>query len=245
MCELFWNILWISYDRYMLQDLAKAAREVGHPEWGKTGPANAGNYNSRPFETGFFSENTFDNYDSNYGKFFIGWYTGKLIQHGDAILGRARSVFGQSSKLATKIAGIHWWYYTWSHAAELTAGYYNTIHYNGYIDIAKMFKKHNVEFQFTCLEMKDREQPSDCACGPEELVALTRESAFNLGLKYGGENALEILGNYAANQQIAKQSISDGKSISSFTFLRMSDELMASSQYMGSYANLVYVMHNL
>lgn len=229
----------------MLQDLYQSARNAGHPEWGKTGPNNAGNYNSRPFETGFFSENSFDNYDSNYGKFFLGWYSRKLIQHGNDILQRARSVFGQSTKLATKIAGIHWWYYTWSHAAELTAGYYNTIHYNGYIDIANMFKKYNIEFQFTCLEMKDQDQPSDCACGPEELVTLTRDTAWNLGLKYGGENALEILGNYAANQQIAKQSIGNGKTISGFTFLRMSDELMNNSNNMASYSNLVYLLHNM
>jgi len=31
-----------------------------------------GNYNSRPSDTGFFSDNGFDNYASAYGRFFLG-----------------------------------------------------------------------------------------------------------------------------------------------------------------------------
>ena len=227
----------------MLNDLSKAAKRIGHENWGYTGPNNAGSYNSFPYQTGFFSENVNDNYNSEYGQFFIKWYTGKLIQHGDLILSKANSIF--KTKLAAKIAGIHWWYYTWSHAAEITAGYYNTIHYNGYIDIANMFKRYNIEFAFTCLEMKDNEQPSNCACGPEELVALTRGTAFNLGVKYSGENALPITGNYQANQQIAKQSMNDGKPISGFTYLRLSDELLSGEQNFASYANLVQLLHQL
>lgn len=41
-------------DKYMLADLRAAARAVGHPEWGHGGPHDAGHYNSRSWETGFF-----------------------------------------------------------------------------------------------------------------------------------------------------------------------------------------------
>ena len=36
------------YDRRALASLAAAAQEAGHPEWGYTGPHDAGNYNSTP-----------------------------------------------------------------------------------------------------------------------------------------------------------------------------------------------------
>jgi beta-amylase len=36
------------YDRRALASLAAAAQEAGHPEWGYTGPHDAGHYNSTP-----------------------------------------------------------------------------------------------------------------------------------------------------------------------------------------------------
>ncbi|KAG2383570.1 hypothetical protein C9374_004241 [Naegleria lovaniensis] len=202
------------YDKYMLNNLAMAAKNVGHPEWGTAGPNDAGYYNSMPYQTGFFSDNTYNNYASNYGQFFLNWYSGMLIQHGNSILQRARSIFGKNAKLAAKIAGIHWCQY-------------------------------NIDFEFTCMEMIDSQQPSNCACGPAELVALTRSTAWKYGLDYGGENALDIEGNTQANAQIVKQSSSSGKAISGFTYLRMSDSLLNSSYNFNVYAQLVNALHQL
>ena len=65
-------------------------------------------------------------WDSEYGRFFLGWYSGELVAHGERVLGAAAEVFaGTGARLAVKCAGIHWWYRTRSHAAELTTGYYN------------------------------------------------------------------------------------------------------------------------
>lgn len=86
---------------------------------------------------------------------------------------------------------MHWWYFTNSHAAENTAGYYNTVQYDGYKDVAAMFKRNNVVFLFTCLEMKNSGQ-QNCECGPENLVQQTRTDAWNAGLEYSGENALYV-----------------------------------------------------
>ncbi len=62
---------------------------------------------------------------ADYGKFFLNWYSNALIAHGDRVLAAAKQAF-PSTALAGKVAGIHWWYKDQSHAAELTAGYYNT-----------------------------------------------------------------------------------------------------------------------
>ena len=42
--------------------------------------------------------------------------------------------------MAIKVAGIHWWYKSRSHAAEMTAGYYNYLERDGYEPIARLLK---------------------------------------------------------------------------------------------------------
>jgi beta-amylase len=142
----------------MLASLQSAATAAGHTDWGYGGPNDAGNYNSRPEQTGFFQENTRDNYESDYGRFFLStysdlqfefpfweieslksrayfpyldWYSSTLIQHGAAVLAQANASLGGRCNLAAKVSGVHWYYNTPSHAAELTAGY-NNAYQDGY-----------------------------------------------------------------------------------------------------------------
>ncbi len=232
------------YDRRARESLQNAAVAVGRPEWGNGGPHDAGSYNSRPDETGFFangrgglgrgrggSEKNFSavtpgspagpphklfpsrsmpipalapdspsvsrsnvgnggppsptepratktrdaggprsaslddlsaretgggesggapngangaasalftsadmgatpspngRWDSEYGRFFLQWYSGELVAHGERVMQAASDAFrGSGGSLGLKCAGIHWWYRTRSHAAELTTGYYH------------------------------------------------------------------------------------------------------------------------
>lgn len=48
------------------------------------------------------------------------------------------------------------WYLTPQHAAECTAGYYNTNNNNAYLNIAQMFAKHNAGFDFTYVSGRGR-----------------------------------------------------------------------------------------
>ncbi|MBD4786055.1 family 14 glycosylhydrolase, partial [Xanthomonas citri pv. citri] len=78
-----------------------------------------------------------------------------------------------------------------THAAELTAGYYNLNYRDGYRPIARMLSRHYAAFNFTCLEMRDSQQPSIAKSGPQQLVqqvfsAVKREEGV-----MAGENALE------------------------------------------------------
>ncbi|KAK4769213.1 hypothetical protein SAY86_027363 [Trapa natans] len=59
------------YDKYLQQNLRKAAKLRGHSFWARI-PDNAGQYNSRPHETRFFCER--GDYDSYYGRFFLHWF---------------------------------------------------------------------------------------------------------------------------------------------------------------------------
>nr|AFK39290.1 unknown [Medicago truncatula] len=155
------------YDKYLQADFKDAAKRAGHPEWEL--PDNAGSSNDTPESTEFFrSKGT---YQTEKGKFFLTWYSNKLLTHGDEILDEANKVFlGCKVKLAAKIAGIHWWYKTESHAAELTSGYYNLSDRDGYRPVARMFARHNAILNFTCLEMRNSEQPEEAKSCAQELV---------------------------------------------------------------------------
>lgn len=49
-----------------------------------------------------------------------------------------------------QIPVVCWWSKTTSHAAELTAGFYNPQNRDGYHGIFKMLKKHSVTMKFVC-----------------------------------------------------------------------------------------------
>jgi beta-amylase len=177
-------------DPFMRADLARAARQHGRPEWGNGPPRGAGAYNSRPNKTEFFSLGTADNFASEYGRFFLGWYADALVGHGAQVLAAANDAFGPFGvAVAAKISGIHWHYAHPSHAAELTAGYYNANGNNGYGQLAAMLKKANAAWDFTCLEMTD-DPNSECDTRPEQLVKQTMQAAFENSIHYSGENAV-------------------------------------------------------
>lgn len=82
-------------------DFKAAAAEAGHPEWEL--PDDAGEYNDTPENTQFFAEN--GTYQTEKGKFFLTWYSNKLIKHGDNILDEANKVFlGCTVQLAIKVS---------------------------------------------------------------------------------------------------------------------------------------------
>jgi beta-amylase len=118
----------------MMASLKQAAIAYGQPSWA-SGPNSTGTYDSTPSQTGFFG-NGANNYASPFGQWFLTWYANMLIDHGEAILGEAHQIFTpfNNVSLAAKIAGIHWLYFTPSHAAELTAGYKND-QGNGYLPV--------------------------------------------------------------------------------------------------------------
>jgi hypothetical protein len=58
---------------------------------GQKGPDKdiVGNYNSRFWETEFFRDG--GTWCTEYGHFFLGWYSNLLVRHADAVLSRIRS----------------------------------------------------------------------------------------------------------------------------------------------------------
>ncbi|XP_064935264.1 beta-amylase 3, chloroplastic-like [Musa acuminata AAA Group] len=212
------------YDKYMKASLQAAAVSVGREEWGKGGPHDAGHYNQFPDDTGFFRRE--GTWNTDYGKFFLEWYSSKLLEHGDRVLAAAHAIFhGTGAKLSGKVAGIHWHYRTRSHAAELTAGYYNTRHRDGYLPVAKMMAMRGVILNFTCMEMKDEQQPGHAGCSPELLVRQVKQATAAAGAELAGENALERYDGSAYSQVLATSRGGDGMGLTAFTYLRMTKKL--------------------
>lgn len=222
------------YDKYLLEDLKETAEAQGHAHWGKP-PSNAGSYNSKPQDTGFFKDG--GDWDSYYGRFFLKWYSQILIDHGDCVLSIANKVF-QGSKIAAKISGIHWWYKTASHAAELTCGYYNTSYRDGYPCIAQMLRKHKAVFNFTCVELLTSELSKYCPqamADPEGLVRQVFKGACNAGVSLASENALSCYDRRGFNKILENakpETDSDSRSLVAFTYLRLGPELMEDDNYL-------------
>lgn len=214
----------------MRASLAAAAEAIGKDNWGQRGPHDAGQYNQFPEETGFFQRD--GTWNTEYGQFFLEWYSKKLINHGEKILKAADEIFqGTGAKLSGKVAGIHWHYKTRSHAAELTAGYYNTRHQDGYLPIARMMAKHGVVFNFTCMEMRDREQPHEANCSPEGLVRQVKMATKTAGTELAGENALERYDGGAYSQVLATSRSDSGNALSAFTYLRLNKRLFEADNW--------------
>lgn len=219
------------YDKYMLSSLKAAAENYGKPEWGSTGPTDAGEYNNWPEDTNFFKKEC-GGWNSEYGDFFLSWYSQMLLDHGERILSSATSIFEkQGVKISVKVAGIHWHYGTRSHAPELTAGYYNTRYRDGYLPIARMLGRHGAVFNFTCIEMRDHEQPQEAQCAPEKLVQQVTLATQEAEVALAGENALPRYDDYAHEQILKAASLSENEEMCAFTYLRMNPELFQADNW--------------
>lgn len=222
------------FDKYMISSLKATAEAIGKPEWGHNGPTDAGHYNNWPEDTNFFRKE--GGWTSPYGEFFLSWYSQMLLDHGERILQSAKSLFEKNGvKISAKIAGIHWHYGTRSHAPELTAGYYNTRFRDGYLPVARMLGRHGAIFNFTCVEMRDHEQPQDAQCAPEKLVKQVALAARDAGVPLAGENALPRYDGYAHEQILRTASAAapgdDRDEMCAFTYLRMNPDLFQAENW--------------
>nr|VDD21365.1 unnamed protein product [Brassica oleracea] len=185
------------HDKYMMENLMTVASQEGKPQWGSRDPPSAGCYNSFPSGVPFF-EDGHDNFLSDYGRFFLEWYSGKLICHADAILAKAADVLRRRQEeekrpvmLVAKIGGIYWWYKTSSHPAELTAGYYNTALRDGYDPVASVLSRHGAALHIPCLDMADCETPEKYLCSPEGLLRQIHDVSKKRTIQVTGGNTSE------------------------------------------------------
>ncbi|CAL1401763.1 unnamed protein product [Linum trigynum] len=185
------------YDKYMKASLKASAEALGNPAWGQDGPHDSGEYNQFPEDTGFFRND--GTWNTEYEQFFLEWYSEKLLQHGDNILSAAEVIFkGTGAKLSGKVVGIHWHYRT---------------------------SKHGVALNFTCMEMRDCEQPENANCSPQGLVHQVKMATKTADTELAGENALERYDAAAFGQVLATGTTAACSGLSAFTYLRLNKRL--------------------
>ncbi|KAL0397904.1 UNVERIFIED_CONTAM: Beta-amylase 2, chloroplastic [Sesamum calycinum] len=162
---------------------------------------------------------------------------GVLIDHGDQVLALANLAFA-GTPIAAKLSGIHWWYKTASHAAELTAGFYNSANRDGYAPIALMLKKHKTTLNFTCVELRTLDQYEEfpeALADPEGLVWQVLNAAWDAGVHVASENALPCYDRQGFNkilQNAKPYGDPDKRHLSAFTYLRLSPDLMVEHNLM-------------
>lgn len=215
------------YDKYMLASLNSCAREIGRLEWGNGGPIGSSNLMQNPEQTEFFKS---DNgaWNTPYGKFFLEWYSGLLLLHGERLCMAAETVFrGTEVNTSGKVAGIHWHYGTKSHPSELTAGYYNTATRDGYLPIARVFGRYGFTLCCPCFEKRDSEERElSPESRPEKLLEQILSAARLCDVAVEAENSASDLDD-TSFQQVVKMSKfyseSEGlvKPSFSFNFVRM------------------------
>ncbi|KAG8363318.1 hypothetical protein BUALT_Bualt19G0009900 [Buddleja alternifolia] len=232
------------YDQYLLKSLRKAAEMRGHSFWSR-GPENSGSYNSRPHETGFFCDG--GDYDGYYGRFFLSWYSQVLVDHGDRVLSLAKLAF-EGTCVAAKLSGVHWWYKSASHAAELTAGFYNSSNRDGYAAIMAMLKRQGAALCFTCADMSMIDPHMDFSeslADPEGLAWQVLNAAWDACIPVASKNSFPCHNREGYNYLLEKAkpvSDPDGRHFSAFTYLRLSP-LLAERQHFVEFERFVKRMH--
>ncbi|XP_066382025.1 inactive beta-amylase 9-like [Miscanthus floridulus] len=181
------------YDKYMLQQLRQHAVEEGHAMWGLAGPHDAPRYHDSPDSCGFFRERG-GSWETTYGDFFLSWYAGQLVGHGDRVLGTANAVFGgKPVELSAKIPFMHWWHGARSRPAEAAAGFYKSNQKNGYSPVAKMFARHGCTMVVPGMDVCMNKQHHSTGSSPDTLLVQMKNACRRHGARIAGENASLVM----------------------------------------------------
>ncbi|PON88248.1 Glycoside hydrolase [Trema orientale] len=207
------------YDKTMLSSLKQHAEATGNPYWGLGGPHDAPSYDQPPNSNSFFKDHG-GSWESPYGDFFLSWYSNQLINHGDRLLSMASSVFEDTEiEISGKVPLMHSWYGTRSHPLELTSGFYNTCHRDGYGEVAQMFARNSCKMILPGMDLSDEHQPHDSLSSPELLLKQIMTSCRKHGIEISGQNS-SVSGAPGGFEQIRKNLLGENL-VNLFTYQRM------------------------
>ncbi|KAK3147248.1 hypothetical protein QOZ80_3BG0280030 [Eleusine coracana subsp. coracana] len=124
------------HDKHALASLKRHAESSGQPLWGLSGPHDGPRYDDEFPDSCAFFRSPGGSWNTAYGEFFLSWYAGELLAHGDRVLAAASRAFaaGKPVQLSAKVPLLLPY---GSRAAEATAGFHG-----GYGPVAEMFARH-------------------------------------------------------------------------------------------------------
>jgi hypothetical protein len=105
-----------------------------------------------------------------------------------------------------------------------------------------MFSQYGVGIDFTCLEMTNSQNGCDSA--PQSLVQQVRVAASQAGVKFSGENAIDLCNpdcSASGFQQIVYSATAYGD-INGFTYLRLNQGLLQGNNW-NIFTNFVNQLH--
>jgi len=154
------------YDKHTLARLKRHADSSGQPLWGLSGPHDGPRYDESPGSCAFFR----DSWKTAYGGFFLSWYTGELLAHGDRVLAAAsRALGGSPFQLSAKVPLLP------HDASRATAGLHA-----GYGPVVETFARHDCTVIASGM---------DAAAGSEELLAQVKDHCAEHGACLAAESA--------------------------------------------------------
>ncbi|ESQ41872.1 hypothetical protein EUTSA_v10013215mg [Eutrema salsugineum] len=206
------------YDKYMLSALKQYAESTGNPLWGLGGPHDAPTYNQQPHSSSFFSDG--GSWESQYGDFFLSWYSSLLISHADRVLSVASSAFnGSGVSVCGKLPLLHQWHKLRSQPSELTAGFYSSNGQDRYEAIAEIFAKNSCRMIIPGMDLSDEHQPPESLSSPESLLAHIKTSCKKQGVVVSGQNSsVPVPGGF---ERIVENLEDENAGIDLFTYQRM------------------------
>ncbi|XP_078440433.1 inactive beta-amylase 9-like [Wolffia australiana] len=196
------------YDKYLLAQLKAHADETGNPYWGLSGPHDAPRYTESPEATSFFKEHG-GSWSSPYGQFFLAWYSGRLVEHGERVLAAACAAL-PGVAVAGKVPVVHAWSKHRARPAELTAGF------QGYEAVAEMLARRGCGAVVGGIELADAAQPAAARASPEAVVGEIVGACARRGVAVAGESA----GGKAVFERL-KERLRRGGPVGQLTYQRM------------------------
>ncbi|GAB3110085.1 hypothetical protein GCM10027055_08960 [Janibacter alkaliphilus] len=151
----------------------------------------------------FFADGDYT--DTRYGRDFVDWYNGSLVEHGERMLRTVSRALGGSFRdadIGYKVPGIHWnmTHPVYPRATEVTTGLIQTSlpldsargghGYDRVVELAHQVRgRREVVMHFTALEMGDNPGPEGYSLA-KTLVGWIGDHAEREGVSLKGENAL-------------------------------------------------------
>ncbi|KAJ8475747.1 hypothetical protein OPV22_019474 [Ensete ventricosum] len=223
------------YDKYMLASLSACAQNVGMSAWEYGAPPDASDFLKNPEETASFSGD--GSWNTPYGSFFLEWYSGLLLHHGERLCITTGAIFmGTGVKISAKVGGMHWRHYSTNlHPTEITTtGYYNTVIRDGYLPILRMFARHRMTLCCPCFDLLDSEEKNNSRSGRETFLRQLLSAARMCNLPLAGENSFARLDESSLDQVIYNSGLYYGGAYEtslSFNYVRMNRNLFDSHNW--------------
>ncbi|KAL6657412.1 hypothetical protein ACP70R_005192 [Stipagrostis hirtigluma subsp. patula] len=220
------------YDKYMLAQLRRHAEESGNAMWGRSGPHDAPRYHESPDSRNFFKEHG-GSWETPYGDFFLSWYAGQLVGHGDRVLGAAGAVFGDKPvELSAKVPFMHWWHGARSRPAEAAAGFYKSDKKNGYSPVAKVFARHGCTMVVPGMDVCMNKQHHSTGSSPDRLLVQIKNACRRHGARIAGENASLVMTHTSSFSRIRSNILTTERMRPShFTYQRMGAEFFSPDHF--------------